>query len=234
MKHLYTLLLALLCVGAMSARTLTFYQGNKAITPGSTVYFSDVTIEDVGGGYRSVVMDPKLYLGTDIYSSKIKITARCTSGQEVSMCAGGDCVFATSITKENITVQTGQKLDLMFEYADYNLAPGAEIPTVTVEFEAVDVQHTETLTTFTIVMGPNASALSEIRADKEIVYTPAGLEYNLQAPSTIALYSITGTQVLSVKADGQGTVNTHSLRPGIYLYAVTSRNGRTTGKISVR
>lgn len=234
MRKIYTLLLALLIAGTVSARQLTFYKGTAPIAPGAVIASTQYEVEDIGGGYKALTIDPDLYLGTDIYSSKIKVSAVCTSGQDIQMCAGGKCEAGKSVVKENVTIQTGNKIPLQLEYINYELAPGEAIPTLTVEIEAQDVEHPETLVKMTVVMGPDAAAgLTEIVIPNEVRSTRHGIEYNLASPATISIYSITGTQVLAVKASGRGSVSTHSLRPGIYIYAVNGAT-RTTGKLHVR
>lgn len=232
MKKLYTLLLAALAIGTASARELTFYMGDSPIANGSTVAYSDVTVKDLGDGWKEVKMEPKLYLWSDIVTNTVKVTAACATGQTIQMCAGGQCEFGATVVKQNVSIPTRSKLDLQFEY--YVAEMQGEVPTLTVNFDAEDMSY-GTKTAFTLVMGPNASAgIKDLAKEKEIWVTPAGIEYNLQAPAAISLYSITGTQVLAVKASGRGTVNTHSLHPGIYIYTVTTSAGRTTGKIHVR
>ncbi|MDE6178557.1 MAG: T9SS type A sorting domain-containing protein [Duncaniella sp.] len=234
MKQLYALLLIALLGGTVSARELTFYMGDQKITPGSTVYFSDIKVQELGGGMKMLTYDPSLFLTTDIYSSKIQVVAECTSGQTIQMCCGALCESGTTVTKNNVKIQTGDMLPLQFEYMNSTFT-GEEYPVVTATIKAMDTAYPETLVTFNIVMGPNVSSLSKVEAAKSVRYTQAGLEYNVNGQAAISLYSITGTQVLAAKVNGSGTVDTHSLRPGVYIYTVTATDGnRSTGKIHVR
>ena len=114
MKKLYTILLAALCSAGAAATELTFWIGNQKITPGTTVAFDEMTVNDLGT-YKEVTMDPGLSLSTNIFSSDITITATCQSGQTIRMCAGGSCKGGESVTKDNVTIATGQKLPLEFE-----------------------------------------------------------------------------------------------------------------------
>lgn len=238
MKKLYSLLLAMLAVGSISARQLTFYQGDTPLADGSTVVLGldDIKVEEIGAGYRSVTMNPNLFLSTDTYSSQIKVVANCTSGQYIQLCIGGSCIAEPKVTKENLTIAKNAKESLQFEYVNTMLGPDEAIPTVTTDITAEYAGYEGTTIAIKVVMGPDASsALDNLAATGTFVKATAnGLDYSLAAPGTIALYSITGTQVLAVKAEGQGSVSTHSLRPGIYIYTVTTSAGRTTGKINVR
>ncbi|MDE5727245.1 MAG: hypothetical protein K2H94_03850 [Duncaniella sp.] len=102
MKQLYALLLIALLGGTVSARELTFYMGDQKITPGSTVYFSDIKVQELGGGMKMLTYDPSLFLTTDIYSSKIQVVAECTSGQTIQMCCG--CLLNNKARPTMITV----------------------------------------------------------------------------------------------------------------------------------
>lgn len=234
MKKLYTLLLALLTVGTMSARELTFYNGNTPIAPGSTVAFPDYNTVDVGGGYFDIEMHPALYLGTDIFTNKIKITAVSADGKEFELCpTGATCKSGSNITFEGLTGRPGSPLEVGYKWNGYGVTV-SEIPTITSTITAVDTSHPETEVSITVIMGPGASGISEITKDKSVRWTAQGLEYDIDGTASISVYSITGTQVLAVKASGHGTVGTHSLRPGIYIYTVQGDGLRQTGKIQVK
>lgn len=234
MKKLYTLLLALLTVGTVSARELTFYKGNTPIAPGSTVAFPDYNTVDVGGGYFDIEMHPALYLGTDIFTNKVKITAVSTDGKEFELCpTGATCKSGSNVTFEGLTARPGSPMEVGYKWNGYGVTV-AEIPTITSTITAVDTSHPETEVSITVIMGPGASGISEITKDKSVRWTAQGLEYDIDGTAAISIYSITGTQVLAVKASGHGTVGTHSLRPGIYIYTVQGDGLRQTGKIQVK
>ncbi len=234
MKKLYLLLTALLATTTAKA-DLTFYYGDQKIEPNETIYFNDIKKEDQGSVW-DVEMHPALYLSSDIFSTNISITAECTSGQYIQMCAGGSCESGVTVTKTGIKTNANSKVDLEFELI--NQYPSeADIPTdVKVTFTAQDGNKTATKTTFYLVMNADEASLSLIEANaKPVRYTSAGLEYNIDGHANIALYDITGRQVLNVAAEGQGTVNTHTLRTGIYLYSIRNAGGaKHTGKIYVR
>lgn len=235
MNKFYTLLLALVVALPLSAREFSFYQGNTKIEPNSTIYFSDMEVVTVGGGYREVTIDPKLYVSSDIMTATAKVTATCRNGVQFQMCAGGNCEFGTTITKGPITLASNQMLPLQLEYINTEVAPGEEIPTLTIDVEATDTRYTNVSTKFTIVMGPEASSLTQIEAAKNSLgYTSGAVQYSLAAPSQVTLYSITGSQVLSFRAEGNGSVNTHRLQPGVYIYSIKSAAGKQSGKIVVR
>ncbi len=227
MKKFYLLLAGLAVAGMSQARELTFWYGDQKIEPNSTIHFDEISQTPAG-----TVMEPELYISSDIFTNKATISATSTSGQSIQMCAGGNCEQGVSVTKKDVTLRANQKLDLEFEYVHSGTG---EVPTVIVTFEAQDGAYTSTNISYTLVMNGENSSLTLIENKKALRYTSAGLEYNLDGNGVIALYDITGRQVLNVAAEGQGTINTHALRTGLYIYSLrTDKGNKTTGKIYVK
>ncbi len=233
MKKFYLLLAALLVAGVANAN-LTFWIGDKQIEPNTTITFSEIEKEVTGDGIE-VIMAPELYISSDIYTKNLWVSATCTSGQKIQMCAGGSCEAGTTVKKNSLKVNADFKQPLEFEYINTH-ASEADIPTnISVMFEAQDGTKTNTNIAYTLVMNPSNSSLTLVETTKPVRYTTAGLEYNLDGHANIALYDITGRQVLNVSAEGQGTVNTHTLHTGIYIYSVRTASGdKLTGKIYVK
>lgn len=227
MKKIYLSMLALLlCFGVAEARKLTFYIGQTAITPGEIVSFEDIVVDDYGD-YREVTMAPELYLVTDIYSSKISITAKCTSGQSIQMCAGGACEMGTTVTKENVTLQTNAFLDLKFDYI-VELEGDEAIPVVVTEFSAVDTAYPETAVSYTLVMGEKGSVtLIENRAD--LVAVAGGVQYNVEQPTLLELVDIQGRKVAEATVNGFGFLPVDA-PAGVYVYTF----GENSGKIYLK
>lgn len=227
MKKLYlTLLAALVALGA-GARELTFYYGDTPIVDGSTITFDDIKIVDEGS-YFEVEMAPDLYISSDIYTQSVEITAECTSGQEIQMCAGGNCARGSFVTKSKVLLQTNQKLFLQFDYNN-EFDAGEEIPTITTVITAVDTKYPATKKSFTIIMGKNASA-GDIATDDVVSYSPDGLAYSFATNSDLAIFDITGKQIYAARLSGAGVVDTSHLAKGVYLF----RAGKASGKFIVK
>ncbi len=227
MKKLYlTLLAALVALGA-GARELTFYYGDTPIADGSTITFNDIKVVDEGS-YFEVEMAPDLYISSDIYTQTVEITAECTSGQSVKICAGGNCALGTTARRDKVVLQTNKKLALDFHY-DSEFDAGEEIPTVTTVITAVDTKYPATKKSFTIIMGKNAS-VSDIATGNAVSYTPDGLAYAFAADSDLAIFDITGKQIYAARLSGSGVVDTSHLAKGVYLY----RAGAASGKFIVK
>lgn len=233
MKKFYLLLTALLVAGAAHAN-LTFYIDGKPIEPNTTITFNEISKEFVGEWL--VEMKPNLSIQSDIYTSKLSVTATCVTGQSIQMCTGGACQTGTSVKKTDIKVSANQPLPLEFHY-EGSFASETEIPTdIKVHFEAQDGNKQNTYIAYDLIMNTEQASITLIESNaKPVRYTAAGLEYNLDGNANIALYDITGRQVLNVNAEGQGTVNTHTLHTGLYLYSVRTATGaKQTGKIYVK
>ena len=227
MKKIYLSMLALLlCFGVAEARKLTFYIGKTAITPGETVSFEDIVVDDYGD-YREVTMAPELYLTSDIYSSKINITAKCTSGQSIQMCAGGACAMGETVTKENITIQTNAFLELKFDYI-VELEGDEAIPVVVTEFSAVDTAYPETAVTFTIVMGEKGG-VTLIENNADLVAVEGGIQYNVEQPTSLEIVDIQGRKVAEATVNGFGFLPIDA-PAGVYVYTF----GENSGKIYIK
>ena len=227
MKKIYLSMLALLlCFGVAEARKLTFYIGKTAITPGETVSFEDIVVDDYGD-YREVTMAPELYLTSDIYSSKINITAKCTSGQSIQMCAGGACAMGETVTKENITIQTNAFLELKFDYI-VELEGDEAIPVVVTEFSAVDTAYPETAVTFTLVMGEKGG-VTLIENNADLVAVEGGIQYNVEQPTTLEIVDIQGRKVAEATVNGFGFLPIDA-SAGVYVYTF----GENSGKIYIK
>ena len=224
MKKLYiTLAAALLGVASMQARELAFYMGEEKIATGEEVKFNEIEKEVIPGGFE-VTMAPELYLWSDFLSNTIQITAKCTSGQEIQMCAGGDCMKGKEVVKKNIEIKANSKLDLKFDYMAE--IEGETIPEVVTEFEAYDTNYTNTKVSFTLVMNSESGALTVIKNNASFRAVAGGIEYSLDAPAAVELYSITGRKVLSAHLEGNGTLSTASLPKGIYVYTLGDKSGK--------
>ena len=223
-------LLLLACASAYfsaGAIELTFWMGNQKISPDQTVKFTDIDVitydED---GYKEVKMDPKLSISSDIYSSAVKITATCTSGQSIQMCAGGSCRGGETVTKENVTVRPSQKLDLGFDYSDeFDL--DETIPTVVTVIEAEDVETSGSKVQFVIEMGEEGAAVSTILVNNDFKAVDGGVAYKASENCNLKIVNIIGQNVYSANVSGKGVIN---LPKGLYVYTF----GKHSGKIYIR
>lgn len=204
---------------------LTFWLGNDKVDPGSTVEFTDITV-DTYDTYKEVTMKPSLYVSSNIYTSDLTIRATCQSGQSIQMCAGGVCKGGESVTKENVTVRTGSKLDLGFDYIEeFDLDD--KIPVVTTLFEAEDVTEPNSRVEFVLVMSEEGASLDMISLPHPLRCVSGGLDYELTGSEMLSVYRIDGTCVYTGEISGQGHL---PLGIGLYVYSL----GGDSGKLYVK
>ncbi|MGM9859142.1 MAG: hypothetical protein ACI31C_00135 [Muribaculaceae bacterium] len=223
MKKIFLLAAAaLMLTFSAQARKLTFYIGDTPITSGETVPYEDIVVYDYGD-YKEVNMKPDLYITTDIYTSKATIIARCTSGEAIQMCAGGACAKGETVTKNNITLNPGNKLALMFDYI-VELDADEEIPTVVTEFEAQDGDYTETYITYTLIMGKDAG-VTLIENNTSLRGIRGGVAYDVESDTALQLFTLEGVRVLDATVNGTGSLNL-GLASGIYVYTLGAQSGK--------
>lgn len=231
MKKFYTLFASLAFIFAANAANnkLTFFIGETPIENGSTVEFNELTVmQDFGDGWGEVKYEPKLFLTNDFYSSKIKVTAKCTSGESVMMCCGGACGSGVEVVKDNLKMQAASTLPLEFHWETDEIELAA-VPEITVEFEAFDGSGKNSPASFTLVMKKNAG-VENIAAAAYVRFSGKTLYYNVASASQLTLYSIIGTPVLSRNVSGNGSVSLDGLAKGCYIYSLAGK----TGKIYVK
>lgn len=219
MKKIYLLALAGLCAFAADAIELSFLLGNRTIAPGETVEFNDITVTDEGT-YKEVRMEPEVYLTTNIYSSSIEITAACTSGQSIQMCAGGLCNGGETVTKSNVTVRTGEKFPLKFDYVG-ELDLDEEVPVVTTTLSAEDKTEPGSRVEFILVMGEKGASLAKVESTGATLAAVAGgIAYSTATPATLTVVTPDGAVAFSATVSGTGAV---SLPAGLYIATLASK-----------
>lgn len=225
MKKLYLLLACAVSMGAQAAN-LTFYVGDKTVTPGETIYFTDYQAEEFEPGVWDIYMNPHLSISSDFFTNTVSVTAECTSGQTIQMCVGG-CTPGKTVVKDNLTVQTGAKLALEFEYINSEYE-GTAVPDVTTRFKATDGEGDPV--EFVLVMGPSGASITTVPAGDYIGATRAGITYSLESAKAFSLFSLTGNRVLATTLKGNGVLNTAKITKGVYVYTL----GNKTGKIIIK
>lgn len=233
MKKLLLLFVTAALAVTAHARELTFWIGDEKIAPDSEIVFTDTTLTNLGAGMQLLEYKPKLYVSSDIYTSKLMVKATCTSGQNIQLCCGGNCVAGTSVTKDGLKVNSNVKLALDFDYVEMPWN-GSTLPAVKATIEAQDAAYPDTRIAFNITMDPNLASIKSVEAVKPVVLTQAGIEYYVPAGGTLQLFSITGTSVLKAAVQGSGVIETSSLSRGVYVYTLATASGNLTGKIIVK
>lgn len=231
MKKIYlAAAIASLAASSVSAADLKFYMGDTEITPGSEVKFTEVEMEDYGGGVAEYRMDPQIYILSNT-SGNVTVTANCTSGQNIQLCCGGQCAIGKNVTK-NASITANKKLGTEFECIFYTPTYGETLPfdiTTTLSASMTGDDKVE----FVIVMNPKDNAVSMIGVDRDFRFNGSAIEYNVPGKATVELYDLSGRRMLAAEAEGTGAISTASLPAGIYTYSVSGAV-RKSGKIAIR
>lgn len=213
MKKIYLFLLGMLTFTGAQAIDLTFWLGDQQLTPGSTVEFNDIIVDEYGT-YKEAYMGPDLSISSNIYSSDITLVAECTNNYNIQICAGGSCEGGTIITKENVVVRPNQKLPLQFHYSDeFDLDQA--IPVVVTRFTAEDVTVPGSKVEFVLVMGEKGASLESVEVADNLRAVTGGVEYSVARSANLSIYTPDGVCCHSAVVAGEGTV---ALAPGLYVY----------------
>lgn len=221
MKKFYLFAAALLVAGAANADSMNFYMGDTEIANGETVSFTEMTdYPDMRGHY--VTFDPKMTLLTD-FTGAVNVTAECTSGQSIQMCAGGACEFDKTITKTNVPVEAGKNLPLLFEYMDaVATLEGLEVVT---NLSAVKVGDNGVATSCVVVFRYDESGIASISTDNVLSFNNGNIAYSVSTAAALSIYSVSGSRVVNATVSGTGNLDT-TLAPGIYVYNMAGRTGK--------
>lgn len=237
MKKIYMLAACALMAGSISAKELSFQMGGVTLVPGKTVTFTDIEIDTtIDPEYPDITMDPHISLVSDIAASDVTLTAVCTSGQKIQVCAGGQCETGTTVTKRNVVLEAGVPLPTQFEFQDlmgsYNIN---DIPVVTTELSAMYGEDSSTQVKLIVMMGPEGKfeSVTMIKADDALRVADGALLYNVEKASSISIFDMSGKRVISARVNGEGSLSTSGLAKGIYTYAI-SGGVTKTGKIFVK
>lgn len=219
------LLASVLLWGALSSNAaMDMYMGEQKLANNGTYSFNTIEEDPIMGGF---IIDPHLSL-MSTEETVVNIEAKCTSGQSIQMCAGGQCEKAPTVRKEDITLKANEKLNLQFEYIDNNAEDPAQLPkNITTVFT---IEGDEELT-YTLVMNSDGSGIAAvIDRDRNVSYVNGELVYNLDKPGNLILCDTNGRVVLNTTVSGNGNLSLAGLAKGIYIY----RLGHNAGKIVVR
>ncbi|MDE6297970.1 MAG: T9SS type A sorting domain-containing protein [Muribaculaceae bacterium] len=232
MKKLYTFAAAaLFAVAPLSAREFTFWLNNTQLKNGDKIVYNEIEREVITPVMENIMIQPPLYLTTDIMTKTLQITAKCVSGQSIQLCAGGSCDAGEEVTKKDITLQGSQRLPLEFDYVENERNPSDPIPTVVTEISAVDTKYPNTLTSITVTLNGDNAAVTDIFAnDNDFRAVTGAIEYRFDVPTQVAIFNLAGETVLEATLNGEGSLNTTSLSKGVYAY----KAGAKSGKIYIR
>lgn len=221
MKKIYTLMAALLCVGAANATVNFTTKSGEVIESGKTYTWSEYT--DMNG---LAYFDPEIFIISDT-DITVDVTANCTTGQGISLCCGGECESDISVTKKNVNLTANKYLPSNFDYFG-TLEDGLFVST------DLSIKQSMTLggdlTKITVVFSLEGGSVTVLVNDNDLTYSNGELNYQADEETGLALYNANGQCVLNEIVSGKGSLSTSNLETGIYVY----KFGNKTGKIFVK
>lgn len=233
------LLSGALLIGAMatvSAQELAFQKDGVSFENGATLEYGEVEIDDEIPGVFYIVIDPQLYLVSDV-DATVTVTCTSVSGPAVQLCAGGDCVTTNQqnpIVKNDVTLKAGTPLDLKFDYNGEVVGTTYEIPDIVAVLEAWYNDDPTNKVTLNVHMGDlDAGVESLSLGDASVVLNGRQLDYNVANASQLDVYSLSGETLLSKSVSGNGSISLDALSNGVYLYRLSGKSSKS-GKIIIR
>lgn len=171
--------LALAASATMSAKELSFFVKGEKVTPGTNVSIECLKITvDYGADGKDYEYNPELFILSDVDASDLVVSVTCTSGQELSLCCGGECEMGTTVTKSNVSIQAGEKLDAEFHCLGDTNSADEKIPNPVVsEISAFFASDPSSEIKFTLTMKGTDASVSSVLNSAEVLETRW---YNLQ------------------------------------------------------
>lgn len=224
-------IVAFLALAITAHAQLSFVCDGKEIASGATFATSkcDPKILEEDGAYA-------FFPDVSIKSTEnANVTVNARSTKSFSFCMDGYC----SLPGKNITKTTNLEANIPKEL---NIEPGGFYEnTVTLKYDIsafITGKESTTKITMTLVVTNDQKVLgvNNIVADNEKVsFANGALNYSFAtaAPRTISLATVSGAEVAKWNvASANGTLPLAALKPGIYVYTVSSSKAR--GKIVVK
>lgn len=221
MKKFYMFLLAVGIVFSVQAQRVKFYYEGAELTKGSTLDYSKV---DFDGFSYLVKPDVKLQASSN---SQIMVKVECTTGQNVGLCFGGECLSpSTVLTSKMFQMAANTYYDLEYDYEAFEPITTEVISNISV----IDYVTDASINNITIAFRPGSGNVSIVGNDDELAYRNGVITYNVAEAAPFTLTTIQGQNVIDTKISGKGSFDTAGLAKGIYVY----RLGKTSGKLLVK
>ena len=229
MKKLLSIV-AFLALAITAHAQLSFVCDGKEIASGATFATSkcDPTMLEELGAYA-------FFPDVSIKSTEnANVTVKASSTTSFQFCYGGSCAVGRSFTRAQ-DLEANQPISLLLE-------PGGFYETtVTFKYDIaafITGKESTTKITMTLVVTNDQEVLgvNNIKATNEKVsFVNGALNYSFAtaAPRTISLATVSGAEVAKWNVtSANGTLPLAALKPGIYVYTVSSSKAR--GKIVVK
>ena len=227
-------LLAASAFAQVQAQQLKFlYEGEPVPNNFTLIYDKEPEVETFPEipGYIAVTLDPKIHIES---STDATVTVKATANTNIQLCAGGNCVNGTEITKDavNLTANTPLNLQLDWQEVTYDgIMP--EVPHIEILLEAWYNNDPDNMITMLLKMGTDAGVEFIKAENNNINISGRQLNYNVNKASNLSIYTLTGRVMKSVNVNGTGSINLDALPAGVYLYRLAGQV-KSSGKFIIK
>lgn len=225
MKKIFTTLaLAFACV-APSFAALTVTHDGKAIEYGDVVTLS---AEDFKSDFPGIVpfgAEAIFNMTTDAKEVNYTATADCEYFQ---YCYGVNC-YPISKVGDEYTLSGTMPGSTDIQIHVY--LSGGVLPETSGEMQIIlDNGNESDMLAFTVKFDTKPAGVEGLETAVKASYRNNVLTYSLDAPATLAVYSITGAVALNRTVSGNGSVDFSTLPKGIYVYTLGGKANKVLVK----
>lgn len=223
MKKLFTsmLLMAAAVVASAQNFTVTAFEGTQTLTDG------DVIECGYTEGMFGATWDPSIVVECN-QNLTLTVTANAPAGHKIQFCGiTGNCAMLNGSPETRSNVYTaGTKVPMQLDIMN-----GDIIEPVNATLKITDGTQTVSITVTFVNEEQTEAGIKNVAANGVAVSLQARtLNFSVDTPAEITLYSISGQAAISRRISGQGSLNLSQLPAGVYIY----RAGKKTGKLILR
>lgn len=229
MNKIFTLAAALLLGSFASQAAITATVNGKEIEHGSTLFINadDFINEPVAG---MNVFTGALDIKVVSTAAPVKIDLSCDDQNTIQVCPVAVGCIPMSPEGDHFT-GTATIKEAEFEipiHARFRFVP--ELPDFKGLLEVILTDKNMDVLGFYVDVNTTRAGIADLNTAPVASFRNNVLTYSLQAPATLAVYSITGASVINRSVSGNGTVDFSTLPRGIYIYTL----GGKASKVLVR
>lgn len=240
-KHLLIATIALGAALAGNAKELKILYQDKAVENGATIKYEGYTVKaqtgDIKDGYVNgfaiITVDPDLHIVSDV-DATVTVRAYSKNGEDIQLCAGGDCIRGKDLTKPQVSLKANDPLNLQMD-AEWRFTNQAiTFPFYDVLVEAWYNDDPSNKISVTVEMGDLSAGVESLpAAGNSVKVSGRQLEYDLTSAAELSVYSLSGKALVSKTVAGSGSISLANLPAGVYIYRVAGKNAKS-GKFIIR
>ena len=228
MKKIFTLVTAAVAALGINASAFELYFGDQPVENEAT-YETGYTVEEVApGALYLVTQNANLFMHGAV-GEEATITVQLLDGTGVQLCSFGDCINiptpqgATTGSKSGALTKTVDDADI-HKITTFYSDNFSSLQDVKIKVTATSGEYN---TSVYVNLTAQPASLSAVVSEEYVKAAAGGtLNYNVAAPTTLNLYSITGALAGQFHISGAGSLNLGNLAKGVYIYTTGTHRGK--------